>query len=137
MVVFIGVLNRFDLWNIHIVHLLFSVIVEQYSWLNSTAEHAFSIRLKHAYIFSSENGKTNVTVRFEITLKAGNKRLPVISGGCRIAIAISLCIAGFEQVFFTGMLGLPVKEHSVILTLSTWEQLPQGELLEGFVNADA
>jgi len=51
--------------------------------------------LKHAYIFASGNGKTNVTVGLEITLKAGNKRLSVISGVCRIAIAISLCIAKF------------------------------------------
>lgn len=45
--------------------------------------------------------------------------------------------ACLEQVFFTGILGLPVEEHSVILTLSAWEQLPQGELLQVFVKAAA
>lgn len=75
-------------------------IVEQCSWLNSTVEGAFSLHLKHACIFSSGNGKTNISVGFETMLKAGNKRMLVIAGGGRIAIAVSLCIAEFGAVLF-------------------------------------
>lgn len=83
-------------------------MAEQYCWT------CIFNRLETCLYFSLGNGQTKVTVRFDITLVAGNRRLPVIAEGHRIAGAFPLCCWVWSRPFHRSAWSLSERTFSDI-----------------------